>query len=110
MKRGAEIRDKGDVEFLDRFAHADLIGPLVVITPRPDAAEADLELLPQRGGVGPANQLLNAAPTAGMFSVVPWQRSSTWVYSSPATWRDSSCTTERIRWQKASETHRRLAI
>jgi hypothetical protein len=62
--------DKDDVEFLDRFAHADLIGLLVVMTPRPNAAEADLELLPQRGGVGPANQLLNAAHTAGMFSVV----------------------------------------
>ncbi len=62
--------DKGDVEFLDRFAHADLIGLLPVMTPRPGSGEAELELMPQRGGVGPANQLLNAAHTAGMFSVV----------------------------------------
>lgn len=71
LKRAAQrYGSKGDVEFLDRFAHADLIGLLVVMTPRPESAEADLELLPQRGGVGPANQLLNAAHTAGMFSVV----------------------------------------
>ncbi len=71
LKKAAQrYGDKGDVEFLDRFAHADLIGLLVVMTPRPGRGEADLELMPQRGGVGPSNQLLNAAHTAAMFSVV----------------------------------------
>jgi hypothetical protein len=71
LKRAAQrYGDTGDVEFLDRFAHADLIGLLVVMTPRPGTAEADIELMPQRGGVGPANQLLNAADNAGMFSAV----------------------------------------
>lgn len=62
--------DKRDIELLDRFAHADLLSLLVVSTRRPNGVEADLQLLPQRGGVGPANQLLTAAHKATMFSVV----------------------------------------
>lgn len=71
LKQAAQrYGEKGEVEFFDRFAHADLIGLYPVMTPRQGGGEADLELMPQRGGVGPANQLLNAAHTATMFSTV----------------------------------------
>jgi hypothetical protein len=71
LKRAAQkYGESGDVEFLDRFAHADLIGLMVVMTPVSDRGETNLEIMPQRGGVGPTNQLLNAAHTATMFSTV----------------------------------------
>jgi hypothetical protein len=62
--------NKRDIELLDRFAHADLLSLLVVSTHRSNGVEADLQLLPQRGGVGPANQLLTAAHKATMFGAV----------------------------------------
>jgi hypothetical protein len=43
---------------------------MVVMTPVSDRGETNLEIMPQRGGVGPTNQLLSAAHTATMFSTV----------------------------------------
>jgi len=60
---------KREVELLDRFAHADLLGLQVVATPRTNGIEADLQLLPQRGGIRPASQLLIAARYAVEMSV-----------------------------------------
>ena len=61
---------KEELELLDRFAHADLLGLRVVATRRASGNEADLQLLPQRGGVRPASQLLIAARSAVETSVV----------------------------------------
>lgn len=61
--------NKWELEILDRFAHADLLGLRVVATPRTNGIEADLQLLPQRGGVRPASQLLGAARDAVEMSV-----------------------------------------
>lgn len=61
---------KEELELLDRFAHADLLGLRVVATRRTSGNEADLQLLPQRGSVRPASQLLIAARSAVEMSVV----------------------------------------
>jgi hypothetical protein len=62
--------DDEDIRFLNRFSHADVLG-LLVGSPRPrNGIEFDVELLPQRGAAGPANQLLHAADHASFFSVV----------------------------------------
>jgi hypothetical protein len=61
--------DHDDVEFLDRFAHADPVSLLVVGT-RHENQDVELELLPARGGVGPINQLFMAADQATLFSLV----------------------------------------
>jgi hypothetical protein len=60
---------KEELELLDRFAHADLLGLRVVATRRASGNEADIQLLPQRGGVRPVSQLLIAARSAGEMSV-----------------------------------------
>lgn len=55
---------KGDVEFLDRFAHADVLTLLPLGTRRRGpgpATEIDFELRPQRGVLKPANQLYQVA-------------------------------------------------
>ena len=62
--------NKQELEILDRFAHPDMLGLRLVTTPRTNGIEADLQLLPQRGGVRPASQLLIAARSAVEMSVV----------------------------------------
>ncbi len=59
-----------DIAVLDRFAHPDLLGLTVISVVRPNGVEADLEVMPQRGNVAPANQLLIAARRAAMFSTL----------------------------------------
>jgi hypothetical protein len=62
--------EEEDVRFLNRFSHADVLGLLVGSTRGANEIEFDIELLPQRGAAGPANQLLHAAHHASFFSVV----------------------------------------
>lgn len=69
LKSAADRYGSGkDIELLNRFAHADVLSLLVVSAKRSNGVEADLELRPQRGDVGPASQLYTAAYTAGQFS------------------------------------------
>lgn len=74
LKRLAQrYGEKGDVEFLDRFSHADLLSLLPLSTERLTgwpSGEVELELRPQRGKLRPAQQLLSAAHTATKTGVI----------------------------------------
>lgn len=62
--------EEAEIRFLDRFAHADVLGLLAIGVRRNQdgpAVEMDLELRPQRGVMRPASQLLTTARTATMF-------------------------------------------
>jgi hypothetical protein len=63
--------DKADIEFLDRFAHADPLTLLALSTPLERTTnERALELRPCRGLVGPGNQLFAVAHQAMSFTGV----------------------------------------
>jgi hypothetical protein len=59
-----------EVELLDQFAHADLLSLRAVSRLRDNGFDADIQVLPLRGQVLPATQLLEAARTASGFTGV----------------------------------------
>lgn len=65
--------DQGDIAFLDRFAHSDVLTLLPLATRREvpgPAIEMDFELRPRRGLLKPASQLLQVARDATSFCAV----------------------------------------
>jgi len=59
-----------DIAFLDRFAHADLLSLRPVSVMRENEIDFDIQLLPQRGAVHPATQLLEAGRQGPAFAAV----------------------------------------
>ena len=69
LKAAAErYGSQHEVALLDRFAHADLLSLRPVSVLRDDGIEADIQVLPLRGQLLPAMQLLEAARTAASFT------------------------------------------
>lgn len=59
-----------DIKFLNRFAHADLLSLRPVSVMRENEIDFDIQLLPQRGAVAPATQLLEAGRQGPAFASV----------------------------------------
>lgn len=66
----ARYGSEQDIEFLDRFAHADLLSLRAVSVMRDNGIDFDVQILPQRGGVQPATQLLEAGRHGAAFTSV----------------------------------------
>jgi hypothetical protein len=61
---------KREIELLDRFAHADLLSLRPVSILRDDGVDSNIQVMPLRGQMLPAAQLLEAARTASSFNGV----------------------------------------
>jgi hypothetical protein len=69
LKAAAErYGSQREVALLDRFAHADLLSLRPVSLLRDDGIDSDIQVLPLRGQLMPATQLLETARTACAFT------------------------------------------